>query len=460
MRQRIRARSLEVGWAVLGAAFLWASATVGAPYDFEFTASLFAVEDTLWAPEEFDLVIENTGTMTDTIDLVVTKTTPPGWSTGLCIAGKCIGNSGYVVLGPGGTEDLSILVFNRGMPEMGLAHITGTMRGDPGVTKMETFATFILVPSILLVDDDAGGTYETYMDAALDSAGYDAHVWDADARGRPGALRLASYREVLWTTADGDASYLTSGDEDDMMTYLDGGGNLCLASMGFLSSRGGATTFTTDYLQLASWTNDVGGTTMLGVPGSPVGDGMNLDLSGGPFSSSGTDGIEGFGGPGADSFFESAAGDTTGIGVDDNGHKLVFLSFPFEGVPVGGADPDNQKTLMERIMDWFDPPVAGIDGRDLEESNAFLGQNSPNPFTGSTRIAFAVPRDARDAGIDIYDVQGRLIRTLGSGPGSGIQASVVWDGKDSSGRSVASGLYFYKMNTDGSPAMKKMVLLK
>lgn len=459
MRRRVEVRASVVEWAILAAVLLWASVSVSAPYDFEFTADIFAVEDTLWAPEEFHLVIENTGTMADTIDLVVTKTTPPGWSTGLCISGVCIGNSGYVVLGPGGTKDLSVLVFNRGIPEMGLAHITGTMRGDPGVVRMETFATFILVPSILLVDDDAGDTYETYMDAALDSAGYEAHVWDADARGRPGAARLASYREVLWTTADGDASYLTGADEDDMMTYLDGGGNLCLASMGFLSSRGGATTFTSDYLHIGSWTDDVGGTTMVGVPGSPVGDGMSLDVTGGPFAAGGTDGITDSDFP-AESFFDIAAGDTTGIGVEEDGHRLVFLSFPFEAVPVGGADPDNQKTLMARIMDWFDPPVAGIGDKVSRGDNAFLGQNSPNPFTGSTRITFAVPRHSRDAGVDIYDVKGRVVRTLSVGPASGTEASVVWDGKDSAGKPVASGVYFYRVNTGGSHAFKKMVLLE
>jgi len=459
MRRRDKVKFSVVEWAVLAVVILWAWTVAGAPYDFEFTAGVLAVEDTLWAPEDFHLVIENTGTTADTIDLVVTKDAPPGWSTGLCIAGKCIGNSGYVALGPSDTEDLSVLVFNRGVAEMGLAHITGTMRHDPGVTKTETFAAFITVPSILLVDDDAGGPYETYMEAALDSAGYDAHVWDANARGRPGAARLASYREVLWTTADGDAGYLTSSDEQDMMAFLDGGGNLCLASMGFLSSRGGATTFTTDYLHIDSWTNDVGGTTMVGVPGRPVGDGMSLDMTGGPFLADGTDGLSSPDFP-AESFFENAAGDTTGVGADDDGHKLVFLAFPFEDVPVSGADPDNQKTLMARIMDWFDPPTAGIDDRGFERDAIVLGQNSPNPFTGSTCITFAVPRERLGAGIDIYNVQGRVIRNLAADPVSGAQASVVWDGKDTAGRRVASGVYFYRASTGGAHGFKKMVLLE
>jgi len=446
------------GAAIIATIFLWVSGSASAPYDFEFTADVFAVEDTLWAPEEFDLVIENTGTIADTIDLVVTKTAPPGWSTGLCISGMCIGNSGYVVLGPGETKDLSILVFNRGVAEMGLAHITGTMRGDPGVTSMETFATFILVPSILLDDDDAGAGYETYMDAALDSSGYDAHVWGADANGRPGAARLTSYREVLWTTADGAATYLTAEDEQDMVTYLDGGGNLCLASMGFLTSRGGATTFTADYLHLGGWTDDIGGGTMTGVPGSAIGDSMSLDLSGGPFSADGTDGMTGIGFP-AESFFEGAGGATTGMGVEESGHKVVFLAFPFECVPVGGSDPDNQKSLMIRIMDWFDPPVAGVE-EVSKVKRTFLGENFPNPFKGSTNINLTLGRDARDASVDIYDIKGRVVRSLSAATTSGNAVSLVWDGKDGAGNRVASGVYFYRLSAAGPPASRKMVLLE
>jgi hypothetical protein len=441
----------------LAVAILTASAGICAPYDFEFTADTYANEDTLWGPQEFYLVIENTGTNLDTIDLLVTVDAPTGWSGMLCIDGRCVGAAGEVILAPTGTENLSVLVFNRGMPEMGLGIITGTMRTG-GVVKDEVFAAFISVPSILLVDDDAGATYETYMDAALDSAGYDAHVWDADARGRPGAARLASYRELLWTTADGDASYLTSSDEDDIMAFLDGGGNLCLASMGFLSSRGGPTTFTTDYLHLSSWTDDVGASTMIGIPGTPIGDGMTLDLTGGPFTAGGTDGFPPGGFP-AESFFAIGAGDTAGLGVDENGHRLVFLSFPFEAVPVAGADPDNQKTLMARIMDWFDPPVAGITGRSPDDNRAILRQNSPNPFTGSTNIAFSVPGTAAGTSLEIYDVEGRLVRSLAAGYSAADEASVVWDGNDTAGHRVAAGVYFYRLS-GGQGVVKKMVLLE
>ena len=50
MKHRAVVKKSAFGCAVLVAALLWAMAAVAAPYDFEFTATLYAAEDTLWAP--------------------------------------------------------------------------------------------------------------------------------------------------------------------------------------------------------------------------------------------------------------------------------------------------------------------------------------------------------------------------------------------------------------------------
>jgi hypothetical protein len=462
-RKELPAMKLQVttgrtaAWFILGAALLSASVAAAAKYDFEFTVDVYAREDTLWAPEYYDLVIQNTGTNVDTVDLVVTQNAPPGWIASLCIGGRCIGTTGLVALGPGETEDLAVLAYNRGVPEMGLASITGTMRAG-GVTRTETFATFIAVPSIMLVDDDADQSYETYMKAALDSVGYDAYVWDAAGLGRPGAKRLTSFREVLWTTADGDAGYFTEADEADLVAFLDGGGNLFLASMGLLSSRLGTTSFLTDYLHLDSWADDVDGDTMTGITASRIADGMSLYLGEGPFGAGGTDGMSVSAVPPAAVDFTNAYGDTTGIRVEENGHKLVFLSFPFECISTSGAFPDNQKTLMARVIDWFDPPVAGVEGPGPAGGAGVTAWNSPNPFSGTTRIVFSAPPAGGDVRVEIYDIRGRLVRSLGIEGALGAEAYAVWDGKDASGRPVSPGVYFYGLGR-GTSVFKKMVMV-
>jgi flagellar hook assembly protein FlgD len=76
-----------------------------------------------------------------------------------------------------------------------------------------------------------------------------------------------------------------------------------------------------------------------------------------------------------------------------------------------------------------------------------LAQNAPNPFTARTTIRFSVPREG-PVSLKIYDVRGRLVRTLVEGPLPGGAHVVHWDGRDVAGRTLASGVYFYRL-TDG-----------
>ena len=93
-----------------------------------------------------------------------------------------------------------------------------------------------------------------------------------------------------------------------------------------------------------------------------------------------------------------------------------------------------------------------------------LNQNFPNPFNPVTTIGFAVPGgEGSDVNVSlaVYAVDGSLVRVLfeGSLP-RGIAHSVVWDGRDSTGRSVASGVYFYRLAHDEGTESRSMVLMK
>jgi hypothetical protein len=450
MRATFALMALVAG--LLAAPFTGAQA---APYEFELTVGDYAKETGFYQWAEFRALIENTGTEPDTIDLVLTEHNPPNWYSDICIRGKCYTGPAYINLAPGQIDTVIVNVRAKGVEEMFSLTLTGTMRHDAGQVRDETFAAFANIPSILIVDDDAGASYETYVEAAIDSAGYDARTWDADSLGRPGPVQLSSYWAVFWTTADGSATYLTNGDEQDMMTYLDGGGNLLLASMEFLSSRPGATTFTDDYLHVASWTDDTGSTVAAGFAGDPISNGMTLSLMAGPFVPNNSDNMV-VTAP-TDSIFRSGIG-TNGLKVDEGGHKVVFLSFPFEVVIPNAPYPNNQKTLISRVIDWFDPAVAGIGDVVPGGMVVSLGQNSPNPFSDATRISFAVPRDSKRVSLVVYNIRGRVVRTLVSGRPS--VESVVWNGTDEAGRPVASGMYFYKLTADGGTAFRKMLLLK
>jgi len=453
-----RAIVKSLALAVAALVLFGVGSQASASFDFELTGHVYAMYAWYWFPTSFESVIENTGTDPDTVDLVLTKNFPGGgWFGDICVGGVCIPDPAIVVLDPGEIEDLAVEIFVGGSAGMGEIILTATSRGNPANSVQETYTAFAGLPSIMLVDDDNGADYETYMLAAIDSSGYEARHWDADSLGRPGVDQLNSYSAVLWTTADGSASYITSGDEQDMMTYLDNGGNLFISSMGFLTSRGSPTTFITDYLHVSSWTDDVGGAVMTGVSGDAISDGMNLSLASLVFPPSGVDAFA----TTADYVFEDlGVGSPTGMKMAESGHQVAFFAYPFETVPTSTPDPNNQKTLMSRIIEWFDVPRAGIDGLQVTEDALVLKQNSPNPFGGLTRISFAMPNGARRAELEIYNVRGQVVKAFEVSAASGATGSITWDGTDNAGRSVASGVYFYKLSVDGKSAIRSMVLLK
>jgi hypothetical protein len=98
--------------------------------------------------------------------------------------------------------------------------------------------------------------------------------------------------------------------------------------------------------------------------------------------------------------------------------------------------------------------------------SAQLYQNYPNPFSTSTTISFNIHhRDTENAEIKIYNIKGQLIRELGFSPlagGSNLGfGEAIWDGKDSSGKPVPSGVYLYRITTDSfTSETKKMILIR
>jgi hypothetical protein len=88
-----------------------------------------------------------------------------------------------------------------------------------------------------------------------------------------------------------------------------------------------------------------------------------------------------------------------------------------------------------------------------------LAQNHPNPFNPQTVIVWSLPR-AQDMTLRIYDVQGRLVRTLVQGAQAAGRHEVTWKGRDDRGGAVASGTYFYRLVSQEGTLVRKMTLLK
>ena len=90
-----------------------------------------------------------------------------------------------------------------------------------------------------------------------------------------------------------------------------------------------------------------------------------------------------------------------------------------------------------------------------------LYDNFPNPFNPETTISFNLTaEDAENAELVIYNLKGQKVKQLISDRISAGQHSVVWNGKDDNGKSVSSGIYFYKLKTANFEKTRKMILMK
>jgi hypothetical protein len=106
----------------------------------------------------------------------------------------------------------------------------------------------------------------------------------------------------------------------------------------------------------------------------------------------------------------------------------------------------------------FDPNGTPDAAGEVPASFALKG-NFPNPFNPKTTIRFALAANEH-VHLSVYDLGGRLVKTLVDEPMTADNHEVVWDGKDNGGARVASGVYFYKLVAGDFNATEKMVMLK
>jgi len=131
---------------------------------------------------------------------------------------------------------------------------------------------------------------------------------------------------------------------------------------------------------------------------------------------------------------------------------LTTLTFTSLGSGAFGAVIDNVRVETPSPTSVNDPAdnVPGI---------FQLNQNYPNPFNPTTTIRYQLPKSAPVV-LTIYNLLGREIRKLLDENQSVGEHAVQWDGRNSEGNEVASGLYVYRLNADSFHQTRKMLLLR
>jgi hypothetical protein len=86
-------------------------------------------------------------------------------------------------------------------------------------------------------------------------------------------------------------------------------------------------------------------------------------------------------------------------------------------------------------------------------------RNYPNPFNPETTISFEISKPG-DVILDVFNLKGQLIKRLINNQMTTGKHNVIWDGKDNNGKICSSGVYYYRIESNGITETKKMVLMK
>ncbi len=88
-----------------------------------------------------------------------------------------------------------------------------------------------------------------------------------------------------------------------------------------------------------------------------------------------------------------------------------------------------------------------------------LSKNYPNPFNPTTNISFALPNDEH-VKLEVYNIKGQKVKILVNENLKAGEHNVVWNGKNTNNRKVASGVYFYRLTTSKKHLTHKMIMMK
>ncbi|MGB6033645.1 MAG: T9SS type A sorting domain-containing protein [Bacteroidota bacterium] len=318
---------------------------------------------------------------------------------------------------------------------------------------------FGIVPNgpVLFVDADGGrNSHELYY-AALDSAGVAyTSIGKADLAFLSDQLGPSQFSSLFWNVGWSFPA-LGPSDVTYMQDFVDQGGNLYIAGQDLgwdIFDQNGSSRFQAardfyhNYLGANYLADNSGGTSMTGVPGDVVTEGLAFTL-GNPYAAY-PEQVGPYPGTAAVSILEYNNGKYGAVRLDADTFKTVYMGIGLEQI----NETFQRNMLIKRILEWFgittdvDPAGANI---PLAYS---LDQNYPNPFNPSTEIRYTIAEQGLVT-LKVYDLVGREVETLVQeiqSPGRYVTRFDVAD--------RATGVYFYRLTSGQFTSIKKMILMK
>ena len=148
-----------------------------------------------------------------------------------------------------------------------------------------------------------------------------------------------------------------------------------------------------------------------------------------------------------------------GIGSWQGIYDVSSDTLKIEGFWYTGQPPAPTPTFFNAPTTYVKVSTSIINNENKIPESFLLHQNYPNPFNPETTIEFVVQQSSR-VKLKIYNTTGQIVRTLVDDYKTTGKYSLIWDGKDNSGKTVPSGNYFYQISVGALTFTKKMIHIK
>jgi hypothetical protein len=421
----------------------------------------------------FEATLENISDVTDTLTVSLNDTF--GWPTEFMVAGGSYGTAPVeVYLDPAETKAVYLRVTTDSEIRIG----EGGLYIESAVSErvaLKEARVFNGGHAILFVDDD--GTYphqeEDPLLAALDAKSYLYEHWDlrkGNGGRAPELSDMEEYDAVLWHPGRQNGMLII--DEVQLLSdYLDAGGGLVLSYQQYLftadtSSSPIDSIFVADYLGIDSYVLDIGADSLIGVSGDPVSDGMAINFE---YDSSVHDKPDQlFANATGTICFNSPAGEGLAIRADHGDARVVFFACYLNAIKETDPDPNNLSSLLVSALDW----VIDRSSADVAEDLALAPYSAiraiaPNPLRigagagkSTIRLRISDEADGRTGRLDVFDLNGRLVRNLLDGTLSRETTVMEWDGRGASGAPVGAGVYYIRFQSAAGIDRAPVVVLR
>ena len=409
------------------------------------------------SPVIIDAVIKNIGLETDIYTINCNLNGPSGWVANFTTENGTfpVGTADSIEVAVGDSTMVQVSINPQGIDGFGKTTVIFESQNNIGMSGSIIVNNVTSSGNNILVVNAGNREYESFATGSLENV-YNG-TFGAVSRSalQPVNLSLSDFDLIVWQGSNSVRAFYEE-EINKLQSYLDGGGKLLITGQNIGSDifeSSGQSQFAQDFYHNYLHTDYVADESSVnlikGITNDIISSGwryyansiypLSLDKIS-PRDSSAVAFLTYFNGP-----------DVAGIRAEANNYRIIYMTAGLEQV----TEQAIRDTIAARSIRWLiNDGVSGIDNTSDIPLEYRLEQNYPNPFNPSTKISFSIPEKSFIT-LKVYDILGNEVASL-----LNEEKPAGYYNLDFNASRLSSGVYFYKLKSNGIVQTRKMILEK